>query len=66
MCKIVEKLVLREFIKLGDHARYIHTDGRIIVVLVHGNEKLGRGLISKILNQIELSREEYEKLRLGI
>jgi len=33
------------------------------VVPVHANEELGKGLLRTILNQIGLSKEEYEKLR---
>ena len=66
MCRIVEKIGFEGIPQIGSHTPYIHADGRMTVVPVHGNEKLGRGLISKILNQIELSREEYEKLRLEI
>ena len=46
--------------------RYVHPDGRRTVVPVHGNEKLGKGLLREILKQIKLSREEYERLRTKI
>lgn len=31
--------------------------------LFHGDEELGKGLLLEILKQIELSKEEYDKLR---
>lgn len=66
MCKIVEKLGFTKIHQVGSHVRYIHSDGRKTTIPVHSNEMLGRGLISEILKQIKLSREEYEKHRLKI
>lgn len=63
MCKILERLGFKKVHQVGSHARYIHPDGRKTVVPIHGNEELSIGLIKDILNQIKLSRQEYEKLR---
>jgi len=59
----LKNLVLKKIHQVGSHARYIHPDGRKTVVPVHGNELLGKGLLNEILKQIELDREEYERLR---
>lgn len=59
----MKNLVLKKIHQVGSHARYIHPDGRKTVVPVHGNELLGKGLLNEILKQIELDREEYERLR---
>jgi len=64
-CKILEKLGFEKIYGKGSHIRFKHPDGRRTVVPVHGNEDLGKGLLRKILNQINLSKEEYEKLRMG-
>jgi len=63
MSKILEKLGFRKVHQVGSHARYIHPDGRKTVVSLHGNEELSIGLLKEILNQVKISREEYEKLR---
>ena len=63
MCKIVEKQGFEKIHQKGSHARYKHLDGRITVIPVHGNEELGKGLLLEILNQIKLSRKEYDVLR---
>ena len=63
LCKIIEKLGFEKIYGKGSHIRFKHSDGRRTVVPVHGNEELGIGLLNEILKQIELSREEYEKLR---
>jgi len=49
--------------QLGSHVFFEHPDGRCTTVPFHQGEDLGRGLIRKILRDIELSPEDYEKLR---
>ena len=63
LCKILEKLGFKKIYTKSSHIRYKHPDGRITVVPIHSGEKLGRGILRKILKQVELSREEYDKLR---
>ncbi len=46
----------------GSHHRLVHADGRKTTVPVHGSETLGTGLLSKILRDVELSREQFEAL----
>jgi predicted RNA binding protein YcfA (HicA-like mRNA interferase family) len=47
----------------GSHHFLKHSDGRITVVPVHGGENIGPGLLSKILRQTELSREDLLKFQ---
>jgi len=63
MCKLLEGLGFEKIYGKGSHIRFKHPDGRRTVVPVHGNEDLGRGLLREILRQVNLSKEEYEKLR---
>ena len=46
----------------GSHHFLRHTDGRCTVVPVHGKETIGRGLLSQILRDVELTREDLRKL----
>ena len=46
----------------GSHHFVQHADGRLTVVPVHTGETIGPGLISKILRDCELSREQIQKL----
>ncbi|MBU0958036.1 MAG: type II toxin-antitoxin system HicA family toxin [Nanoarchaeota archaeon] len=62
-CKILEKLDFEKIYGKGSHVRFKHPDGRRTVVPVHANEDLGKGLLREILNQIKLSKEDYEELR---
>jgi len=42
----------------GSHHLLRHEDGRTTVVPVHAGETIGPGLLSKILRDCELSRED--------
>ena len=64
-CKLLEKLGFQKIYGRGSHVRFKHPDGRRTVVPVYGNENLGKGLLRQILNQVRLSKEEYERLRRG-
>lgn len=46
----------------GSHVFFRHQDGRTTVVPMH-NRELSKGLLRKILNDIQLSIEQYDKLR---
>ncbi|WP_404361067.1 type II toxin-antitoxin system HicA family toxin [Methylotuvimicrobium sp. KM1] len=46
----------------GSHHFVQHPDGRSTVVPIHAGETIGPGLISKILRDCELSREQLQKL----
>ncbi len=45
----------------GSHARLEHEDGRATTVPIHPGQDIGRGLFRKILRDIEMSLEEFEK-----
>ncbi len=46
----------------GSHHFMQHADGRATVIPVHTGETIGPGLISKILRDCELTREQLQKL----
>lgn len=46
----------------GSHHFVQHQDGRSTVVPVHTGETIGLGLLSKILRDCELSREQLQSL----
>ncbi len=48
MCKLLEKLGFQKIYGKGSHVRFKHSDGRRTVVPVHGNEDLGKGLLTSI------------------
>ena len=46
----------------GSHARLEHPDGRVTTVPVHAGADIGRGLLRKILRDVELAPDEFMKL----
>jgi len=42
----------------GSHVFLKHEDGRATVVPVHSGERIGPGLLSKILRDVEMTKEE--------
>lgn len=46
----------------GSHHFLRHEDGRTTVVPVHAGETTGPGLLSKIMRDCDLSREEFRQL----
>lgn len=47
----------------GSHVFFQHRDGRATVVPFHAGEDIGRGLLRKILRDVQIEPEEYLKLR---
>lgn len=60
---ILINIGFKEVRQKGSHKLFQHSDGRTTVIPFHKGEDLGRGLIRKVLRDIELSVEEYETLR---
>jgi len=59
---IMRILVNLDFEKIrqrGSHIYFRHLDGRTTVVPFHKGEDIGKGLVSEILKDIELSWEEF-------
>jgi predicted RNA binding protein YcfA (HicA-like mRNA interferase family) len=46
----------------GSHHILIHSDGRRTVVPVHSGETIGTGLMTQILRDCQLDREEFRNL----
>jgi predicted RNA binding protein YcfA (HicA-like mRNA interferase family) len=46
----------------GSHHIMRHADGRITVVPVHSGESIGPGLLSRILRDVKISREQLQAL----
>jgi predicted RNA binding protein YcfA (HicA-like mRNA interferase family) len=47
----------------GSHERWNHPDGRGVTIPIHGGQEIGPPLFFKILRQLRLSPDEFEKLR---
>ena len=60
--KILNRIGFETIRQRGSHLILKHPDGRITVVPVHPGEQIGRGLLSKIIKDAKLTREEFLKL----
>jgi len=59
MCKIVSKLGFVMVRQKGSHTVWKHEDGRTTTIPIYSGKKLPRGLIKKILKDVELPVEDY-------
>ena len=62
MAKIVSKLDFIMVHQKGSHQIWKHDDGRITTIPIHPGKNLSKGLIRQILNDIDLSVQEFIKL----
>ena len=60
MCKLVEAIGFVAIRQRGSHKFYRHNDGRTTVIPMHVGD-LDRSLIRKILKDIEITIDEYNK-----
>lgn len=47
----------------GRHVFLKHDDGRATVVPIHSGETIGPGLLSKILRDVEITKDELLKIK---
>ncbi len=47
----------------GNHARWRHPDGRSTTIPVHLSTEIGGWLFHEILNQLEISEDEFNRLK---
>ncbi len=62
LIRVLRKLGFEERDAEGSHVFFRHLDGRTTVIPVH-NKEISKGLLRKILNDIQLTVEEYDQLR---
>lgn len=46
----------------GSHVFMKHSDGRVTVVPVHSGETIGAGLLSKILRDVDMTKDDVLKI----
>lgn len=63
LINILEKRGFHKVHQKGSHVRLVHSDGRKTTVPLHSGEKVGVGLLRKILRDVHIPRNEFEKLR---
>ena len=61
LIKTLNKLGFEPIRQKGSHIYLRHMDGRNTVVPLHSGKEIGRGLLKRILNEIDVSREDFIK-----
>ncbi|MDO8740984.1 MAG: type II toxin-antitoxin system HicA family toxin [Candidatus Woesearchaeota archaeon] len=59
LIRFLKKKGFEEIRQHGSHKYFKHSDGRATIVPVHSGKDIGRGLLKKILNEIDVSREDF-------
>jgi len=59
MVRFFKALGFKKTRQHGSHIFFRHADGRTATVPFHKGENLGRGLVSKILHDIDVSRDSF-------
>jgi predicted RNA binding protein YcfA (HicA-like mRNA interferase family) len=62
LISLLEKIGFEVIRIRGSHHFIKHKDGRVTVIPVHANEDLGPGILTKIIKDIELKKEDILKL----
>jgi len=63
LCKILEREGFAIVRRKGSHMFYRHPDGRTTIVPFRKGEDIGRGLLRKILRDVEWDVEYFNKLK---
>lgn len=59
--KKLMKLGFKSIRQKGSHVFYRHPDGRSTTIPFHGNYEIGPVLLGKILKEIKISRDEFNR-----
>ena len=62
VCKALAELEFELVRQKGSHLRFAHPDGRKTTVPSHSGEDIGPKLLNKIVKDINVDKEEFEKL----
>jgi predicted RNA binding protein YcfA (HicA-like mRNA interferase family) len=60
--KLLNKVGFQTIRQRGSHVILKHPDARVTVVPIHPGEDVGRGLLSKIIKDTRMSKEQFLKL----
>ena len=60
--RALENIGFRQIRQKGSHLFMRHPDRRTTIITIHPGEKIGKGMIRKIINDAELTREEWFEL----
>jgi predicted RNA binding protein YcfA (HicA-like mRNA interferase family) len=47
----------------GSHEQWVHPDGRLVTIPIHGGREIGSPLFHKILRQMQITPEEFQRFK---
>mgnify|MGYP001577684823 FL=1 len=59
LLRVLNKLEFFEYHRTGSHAQFKHSNGRRVTVPIHYGKDIKTGTLKGILNDIDLSAEEF-------
>ena len=62
LIRVLTQLGFCKHHQVGSHAQFKHSDGRRITVPIHSGKDIGRKTLKGILDDIDLSVEEFIKI----
>ena len=63
LIKVLKKLGFSEHHRVGSHAQFKHSGGKRITIPIHSGKDVRKGTLKSILNDLEISTKEFNKLR---
>lgn len=63
LIKILSKEGFMRIRQKGSHVRLEHSDGRKTSIPIHSGENVGIGLLRKILRDVNLTPDQFNKLK---
>jgi predicted RNA binding protein YcfA (HicA-like mRNA interferase family) len=60
--KALENMGFEQVRQKGSHLFLQHPDGRTTIVPVHPTDKIGKGMINKIIKDVKITRDEWIEL----
>ena len=61
--RVATELGFRRERRTGSHERWKHDDGRATTIPIHGGREIGPPLLYRILKQLGIDLETFERLR---
>ena len=61
--RVARKLGFTKTRHTGSHERWNHPDGRSVTIPLHGGREIGPPLFFKILRQLGMALQEFQRLR---
>lgn len=62
LISLLKKVGFEQVRQRGSHVFLKHPDGRVTVIPFHKGETIGPGLLSKILRDVEMTRDDLLKI----